>query len=308
MEKVTAETVARCESCFAYINCHAKFVRDGWWCPLCHNTNVLPSRYAGRTRKFLPELQEGLLEFDVSGTGSLALPCEHSLFYIFGVACGVWRVRVRITRTDDHLSLSLHLLNPIDDDACPTQPVFIAVVDLTGARNLPFVELAVARVQRCTCTTKSSVANPRCTRRHGGSARNDQDRPCGSHSRLAAHLLTLLFNGMSLRVVHVLTVTVVLVRTALPPSSLFGLVTFSDRIGVYDLRSPIPHIKHIAIPESGDCSLGLEELVPLSNSLVEVPLCHAIFRSLPTPCPLRSYARAASRVSLPPSQSMCAEP
>jgi hypothetical protein len=56
------------------------------------------------------------------------------------------RVRVRITRTDDHLSLSFHLLNPIDDDAFPTQPVFIAVVDLTGARNLPFVELAVARV------------------------------------------------------------------------------------------------------------------------------------------------------------------
>lgn len=81
VEKVTAETVARCESCFAYINCHAKFVRDGWWCPLCHNTNVLPSRYAGRTRKFLPELQEGLLEFDVSGTGSRSPPCEriHSL-------------------------------------------------------------------------------------------------------------------------------------------------------------------------------------------------------------------------------------
>lgn len=76
---------------------------------------------------------------------------------------------------------------------------------------------------------------------------------------------------MFLRVVHVLTLIVVLVHTALPPSSLFGLVTFSDRIGVYDLRSPIPHIKHIAIPESGDCSLGLEELVPLSNSLVEVP-------------------------------------
>lgn len=62
----------------------------------------------------------------------------------------------------------------------------------------------------------------------------------------------------------------VLVNKALPPVSLFGLVTFSDRLGVYDLRSPIPHIKHIAIPETGDCSLGLEELVPLANSLVEV--------------------------------------
>lgn len=47
-------------------------------------------------------------------------------------------------------------------------------------------------------------------------------------------------------------------------------MTFSERIGVYDLRSPIPHIKHIAIHESGECTLGLEELVPLSNSLVEV--------------------------------------
>jgi hypothetical protein len=68
VEKATAEMVARCESCFAYINHHAKFVRDGWWCPLCHNTNALPSRYTTRTRKFLPELQEGLIEFDVGGT------------------------------------------------------------------------------------------------------------------------------------------------------------------------------------------------------------------------------------------------
>jgi hypothetical protein len=82
VEKVTAEMVARCESCFAYINCHAKFVRDGWWCPLCHNTNVLPSRYASRTRKFLPELREGLLEFDVSGTGSLPHVSAFTLYVV----------------------------------------------------------------------------------------------------------------------------------------------------------------------------------------------------------------------------------
>jgi len=57
---------------------------------------------------------------------------------------------------------------------------------------------------------------------------------------------------------------------ALPPSSLFGLISFSDRIGVYDLKSPIPHVKHITIPETGACSLGLEEIVPLSNFLVEI--------------------------------------
>lgn len=152
--------VARCESCFAYINCYAKFEEDGWCCPLCHTTNALSPRYASRNRRLLPELQEGLLEFNVAN----------------------------------------------DDTLCASRPVFLAIVDLTG-------------------TTEA---------------------------------LETIKTGLAA------------VIQALPPSSLFGLVTFSERIGVYDLRSPIPHIKHIAIHESGECTLGLEELVPLSNSLVEI--------------------------------------
>jgi hypothetical protein len=41
--------------------------------------------------------------------------------------------------------------------------------------------------------------------------------------------------------------------------------------------------------------------VPLSNSLVEVPLCHAIFRSLPTPCPPRAHMRAQPAACHSPS-------
>jgi len=61
---------------------------------------------------------------------------------------------------------------------------------------------------------------------------------------------------------------------ALPPMSLFGMVTFSDRIGIYDLQSSIPQVKHVIIPEVGSsCSLRLEEIVPLERFLVKISNC-----------------------------------
>ncbi|KAL6051129.1 Protein transport protein Sec24B [Balamuthia mandrillaris] len=57
---------------------------------------------------------------------------------------------------------------------------------------------------------------------------------------------------------------------ALPPSCLFGLVTFSGRVSVYDLASPVPHVKHVGVRSEGSCSIGLEEVLPLCNFLVEL--------------------------------------
>lgn len=59
---------------------------------------------------------------------------------------------------------------------------------------------------------------------------------------------------------------------ALPPCTLFGLITYSNRIGVFDLRSSIPHVQHLHIPFDPytEPSLSLDEIFPLSYFLVRV--------------------------------------
>eukprot|EP01098_Paradermamoeba_levis_P012002 TRINITY_DN5188_c0_g1_i1.p1 TRINITY_DN5188_c0_g1~~TRINITY_DN5188_c0_g1_i1.p1 ORF type:complete len:601 (-),score=181.46 TRINITY_DN5188_c0_g1_i1:68-1870(-) len=60
---------------------------------------------------------------------------------------------------------------------------------------------------------------------------------------------------------------------ALPPSSYFGLITFSDRIGIFDLRSPQLHIKHIPISSSSTTKVSLSDVFPLSHFLVKIDTC-----------------------------------
>lgn len=59
---------------------------------------------------------------------------------------------------------------------------------------------------------------------------------------------------------------------ALPPSSLIGLCTFSDRIGLYDLRSDIPHILYTQIPSDGKApsAVPLSEVFPIDSFLVNL--------------------------------------
>eukprot|EP00897_Mesotaenium_endlicherianum_P000760 jgi/Mesen1/10685/ME000009S10481 len=59
---------------------------------------------------------------------------------------------------------------------------------------------------------------------------------------------------------------------ALSPSSLFGLVTFSHKIGLYDLQGSVPVVKHVPIPElpDGGFSLELQEVMPLQAFLAPV--------------------------------------
>lgn len=59
---------------------------------------------------------------------------------------------------------------------------------------------------------------------------------------------------------------------ALGPGSLFGLATFSHKVGLYDVQGPIPVVKNVFIPPDLDGSLPmeLEDVMPLSSFLAPV--------------------------------------
>lgn len=59
---------------------------------------------------------------------------------------------------------------------------------------------------------------------------------------------------------------------ALSPGSLFGLATFSHKIGLYDVQGPIPVVKNVFIPPDAESSLPLElgDAMPLLQFLAPV--------------------------------------
>lgn len=61
---------------------------------------------------------------------------------------------------------------------------------------------------------------------------------------------------------------------ALGPGSLFGLATFSHKIGLYDVQGPIPVVKNVFIPHDSDGTLSMElqDVMPLSSFLAPVRL------------------------------------
>ncbi|CAN1252114.1 Protein transport protein Sec24A [Linum perenne] len=62
---------------------------------------------------------------------------------------------------------------------------------------------------------------------------------------------------------------------ALGPGSLFGLVTFSHKIGLYDVQGPIPVVKNAFIPPDaeGTLPIELEDVMPLLQFLAPVDTC-----------------------------------
>jgi hypothetical protein len=64
--------------------------------------------------------------------------------------------------------------------------------------------------------------------------------------------------------------SILAVWEVIPPSAYFGIITFSDKIGIFDLKSENPHVKYIFIPPSDPCSLGIEELFSFNNIFVMV--------------------------------------
>ncbi|KAK2433683.1 Sec23/Sec24 protein transport family protein [Trifolium repens] len=62
---------------------------------------------------------------------------------------------------------------------------------------------------------------------------------------------------------------------ALAPGSLFGLATFSHKLGLYDVQGPIPVVKNVFIPPDaeGTLSIELEDVMPLLQFLAPVDTC-----------------------------------
>eukprot|EP00116_Pleurobrachia_bachei_P005746 sb/3466008/ len=56
---------------------------------------------------------------------------------------------------------------------------------------------------------------------------------------------------------------------SLSDDSLFGLVVFDDRIGVYNLYCGKPHVRHVRI-NSGSCPINLEEMTQHDDTFVRV--------------------------------------
>ncbi|KAJ8476497.1 hypothetical protein OPV22_020224 [Ensete ventricosum] len=86
---------------------------------------------------------------------------------------------------------------------------------------------------------------------------------------------------------------------ALAPGSLFGLVTFSHKIGLYDVQGPIPVVKNVFIPPESDGQLpvSLEDVMPLLAFLAPVETCKdQIATALDTLKPTTSWERSTPTV------------
>ncbi|KAF8397881.1 hypothetical protein HHK36_016806 [Tetracentron sinense] len=84
---------------------------------------------------------------------------------------------------------------------------------------------------------------------------------------------------------------------ALGPGSLFGLATFSHKIGLYDVQGPLPVVKNIFIPPDldGTLPIELEDVMPLLSFLAPVDTCKdRIAAALETLRPTTSWERTSS--------------
>ncbi|XAR60149.1 hypothetical protein NMG60_11033403 [Bertholletia excelsa] len=84
---------------------------------------------------------------------------------------------------------------------------------------------------------------------------------------------------------------------ALGPGSLFGLVTFSHKIGLYDVQGPVPVVKNVFIPPDMDGTLPieLEDIMPLLSFLAPVETCKdRIASALETLRPTNSWERTTA--------------
>ncbi|BAS94260.1 protein transport protein SEC23 D [Oryza sativa Japonica Group] len=85
---------------------------------------------------------------------------------------------------------------------------------------------------------------------------------------------------------------------ALIPGSLFGLMTFSHKIGLYDVQGPIPVVKNVFIPpdtEEDGLPVALEDAMPLLSFLAPIDTCKdRIAAALDTLRPTSSWERGAA--------------
>ncbi|KAJ6796483.1 protein transport protein SEC23 [Iris pallida] len=84
---------------------------------------------------------------------------------------------------------------------------------------------------------------------------------------------------------------------ALGPGSLFGLITFSHKIGIYNVQGPIPVVKNVFIPPESDDGLpvNLDDVMPLLSFLAPVETCKdRIAAALETLKPTTSWERTTA--------------
>ncbi|XP_027105957.2 protein transport protein SEC23 D-like [Coffea arabica] len=84
---------------------------------------------------------------------------------------------------------------------------------------------------------------------------------------------------------------------ALGPGSLFGLATFSHKVGLFDVQGPIPVVKNVLIPPDSDGGLPIEldDVMPLSSFLAPVDTCKdRIASALETLKPTNSWERTTA--------------
>ncbi|KAI4322430.1 hypothetical protein L6164_022126 [Bauhinia variegata] len=84
---------------------------------------------------------------------------------------------------------------------------------------------------------------------------------------------------------------------ALAPGSLFGLATFSHKVGLYDVQGPIPVVKNVFIPPDAEGTLPveLEDVMPLLQFLAPVETCKdRIASALETLRPTTSWERTTA--------------
>ncbi|TYK31047.1 protein transport protein sec24 [Cucumis melo var. makuwa] len=84
---------------------------------------------------------------------------------------------------------------------------------------------------------------------------------------------------------------------ALGPGSLFGLATFSHKLGLYDVQGPIPVVKNVFIPPDteGALPIELEDVMPLLQFLAPVETCKdRIEAALETLRPTTSWERTTA--------------
>uniref|UniRef100_A0A8R7TIG5 Sec23/sec24 transport family protein n=1 Tax=Triticum urartu TaxID=4572 RepID=A0A8R7TIG5_TRIUA len=84
---------------------------------------------------------------------------------------------------------------------------------------------------------------------------------------------------------------------ALSPGSLFGILTFSSKIGLYDVQGPITIVKNVFIPPDSDGTLhvDLKDVMPFCSFLAPVgTFKDRIAEALETIKPIASWERATT--------------
>merc|ERR1712205_174159 len=57
---------------------------------------------------------------------------------------------------------------------------------------------------------------------------------------------------------------------AMPSTAFVAMCVFSDTLGVYDLRSPFPHVRRVRIPEDDLPHVELSEVMSLDTMVVDL--------------------------------------